>query len=410
MFKALNIRIYPNTKQQDYLNNLFGCYRFVFNSCLNLKKTTYIETKQNLGLKELGNYFHNELTKNPEYEFLNQHNTKVLKQAILNLMESYKRFFVNGNGFPKFKSKHDNKKSCRFPIEAISKKNDYLSNHLSLTKELKNIKFKTSDKYRTYLNDYKDNIRSATLSKSKSGKYFLSILIDIPKSDKPLPETNKIIGVDVGIKDFIVDSEGNKYENIKIIRNNQRKITKLQRKLTKKQKNSKNKEKCRLKLAKYYEKLNNIKQNYLHTLTNKLINENQVICMEDLNVSGMLKNHKLAKSIQELSLYNFKNMLKYKALWYGKNVIEVDRFFPSTKICSCCGFKNDSLSLKDRTWRCENCHSEHDRDINAAINIKNEGIKIFNNKIPIRNGEFKPLENTGCRFDEEGKRDLHRFS
>lgn len=412
MLKALRLRIYPTTKQQDYLNNLFGCYRFVFNSCLDKKIKAYTLNKQNLGLKELGNYFHQELTKNEEYSWLNKHNTKVLKQSVINLLDSYKRFFVNGNGFPKFKSKYDNKQSCRFPVDAISRKNNYLSNHLTLTKELKNLKFKTSEKYHIYLNEYKDFIISATLTKSKSGKYHLSILIDLPK------ETNKIIqkpknvfiGIDFGIKDFIVASDGTKYENLKTIRNNQRKISKLQRRLSKKQNDSKNKEKTRIKLAKYYEKLNNIKQNYLHEISNKLINENQVIVMEDLNVSGMMKNHNLAKSIQELSLHNFKSILQYKATWYGRDIVEIDRYYPSSKLCSCCGYKNNSLSLSDRQWKCPECHVVHNRDFNASINIVNEGRRLYEEKIPIRNGEFKPLENTGYRFDEEGKEDLSIFS
>lgn len=409
MLKALKVRIYPNNNQVDYLNNLLGSYRFVFNSCLNLKKNTYIESKQNLGLKELGNYFHQELTKNPDYVWLNDHNTKVLKQSILNLMESYKRFFVNGNGFPKFKSKYDTKQSCRFPLEAISKKNDYLSNHLNLTKELKNLKFKCSDKYKNYLNQYKEFIKSATLTKSKSGNYHLSILIDLP-NHKQLPQTDKVIGIDLGIKDFIVDSDGNRYENLKTIRTNQRKISKLQRRLSKKVNKSKNKDKQRIKLAKYHEKLNNIKTNYLHQISNKMISENQVICMEDLNVSGMMKNHMLSKSIQELSLNNFTNMLKYKAIWNDRDLIQIDRYFPSSKLCNVCKTKNDELTLKDREWQCKSCQAKLDRDINASINILNEGMKLYKNKIPIRNGKSTPLETSGYAVNELGKRNLRSFS
>ena len=409
MLKALKLRIYPNTNQQVYLDNLLGSYRFVYNSCLNLKKQKYIDSKENLGLKELGNYFHNNLTKNKEFEWLNEHNTKVLKQSIMNLMESYKRFFVNGNGFPKFKSKHDFKQSCRFPVEAISKRNNYLSNHLTLTTQLKNVKFKCSDKYRIYLNDNKENIKSATLSKSKSGKYFLSILIDLPIA-KQVPKTNKVIGIDLGIKDFIVDSNGNRYKNLKSIRTNKKKISKLQRRLSKKVKGSKNKEKSRIQLAKYHEKLNNIKTNYLHEVSNILINENQVICMEDLNVSGMMKNKNLAKSLQELSLHQFTSMLKYKSNWYNRDLVQIDRFFPSTKLCNCCGYKNINLTLKDREWKCPECKMKHDRDINASINILNEGLKILSNKIPIRNGESTPLETSGYTVNELGKRNLHRIS
>jgi putative transposase len=374
--KALKVRLYPNKEQENYINKLLGSYRFVYNQCLALKKDTYIKDKTNIGLKELGNYFHQDLTKNPEYQWLNEHNTKVLKQSVINLLDSYKRFFVNGNGFPKFKSKHDNNQSCRFPIEAISRKNDYLTNRLSLTTQLKDIRFKTSDYYHKLLNEYKLNIKFATLTKSKTNNYFLSILVDVNET-KELPKTDNIIGIDLGIKDFVITSDGETFENIKIKRNNKQKLNKLHKQLSKKQKGSKNRNKSRIKLAKFYEKLNNQKENYLHSVVNSLLNENQVIVMEDLNVSGMMKNHKLAKSIQELSLYKFKSILKYKAEWYNRDIVEIDRYYPSSKLCNVCGYKKTDLTLKDREWVCPQCGTTHDRDHNAALNIKNEGIKIL---------------------------------
>jgi putative transposase len=405
--KALKLRIYPNKSQQDYINNLIGSYRFVYNKCLDKKIKAYTINKQSLGLKELGNYFHHELTKNPEYNFLNEHNTKVLKQSVITLLDSYKRFFVNGNGFPKFKSRKDNKQSCTFPLQAISKTNTF-DNKITLNKQLKNLKFKTSDKYIIYLKIYKDNIRSATLSKTKSGNYFLSILIDLPKETyKIIPKPiNNIIGIDLGIKDFIVDSDGNRYENIKTIRNKQKKISKLQRRLSKKQNGSNNKNKCRIKLAKYHEKLNNKKQYYLHEISNKLINENQVICMEDLNVSGMLKNHNLAKSIQELSLHKFKTMLQYKSLWYGRDIVQIDRYYPSSKLCNCCKTKNNNLTLSDREWVCDECGVVHDRDINAAINIRNEGQRLYEEKIGCSTTEFTSTEISGYTVDEVERVDM----
>lgn len=409
MLKAIKIRLYPNKTQEVYIGKLLGSYRFVYNQCLSLKKEKYIEDKTNLKLTELGQYFHNNLTKNEEYKWLNEHNTKVLKQSIITMLDAYKRFFVNGAGFPKFKSKHD-KQSCRFPLEAISKRNDYLSNRLTLTSDLKNVKFSCSDKYTKYLDKYKDAIKSATLSKSKSGKYFLSILVNsdeiIIKENKP---HNDFIGLDLGIKDFIITSEGKTYENIKIKRNNNKKLVKLNRLLSRKQKGSKNKNKARIKLARFYEKLNNKKENYLHLVTNQLLNENQVIVIESLNVKGMMQNHKLAKSIQELSLYRFKEMLRYKSDWHGNSIVEIDRFYPSSKLCSVCGYKKDDLRLKDRKWACPDCGSIHHRDINAAINILNEGKRLLNNKIPIRCGKLMPLESSDCTLDELGNRGLHNF-
>ena len=422
MIKAVKIRLYPNKTQEIYISKLLGCYRFVYNQCLDKKIKAYTENKTNLGLKELGNFFHQELTKNTEYEWLQEHNTKVLKQSIINLLDSYKRFFVNGNGFPKFKSKHDNNNTCRFPLEAISKKNIYSDNKISLTKELKQIKFKCSDKYIDYLSNYKESIKSATLTKTKSGKYYLSILIDLP-INKELPITDNIIGIDLGIKDFIVDSNDKHYENIKIKRNNTKKLRRLNKSLSRKINGSKNKTKCRVKLAKYHEKLNNIKENYLHQISNKLLNENQVIVMEDLNVKGMLKNHCLAKSIQELSLYRFKSILVYKSSWYGRDLVQIDRWYPSSKLCNKCGYKNINLKLSDREWICSECNTVHDRDLNASINILKEGLRILNisetkpeelriidKSVPIRYGELTPIESSGYTLEEIGISDLVDFS
>ena len=411
MLKAIKIRLYPDNIQKDYINNLLGSYRLVYNLALNNKINAYSLDKANLGLSELGNYFHNDLTKDPNYHFLNEHNTKVLKQSIINLLDAYKNFFKQKTGFPKFKSRKDNKQSCRFPIDAISKSNDYSSNYLTLTKQLKNIEFRCSNYYHYYLNTYKSGIKSATLTKNKSGNYYLSILIE-GNIDKELPKSDKIIGIDLGIKDFIVTSDNERYVNIKSIRNNEKKLKRLQRSLSNKQfiktgefkfskkynkdieikKPSKNREKARIKLAKFHEKLTNIKENYLHSIVNKLLSENQTIVIEDLSVSNMIKNHKLARSIQELSLYRFKQILLYKSEMYGKEVIIIDRFFPSSKLCSLCGYKNNDLKLRDREWLCPHCGQLHDRDLNASLNIKNEGIRIKNSKIGDRITEFKSEE------------------
>lgn len=408
MIKALKIRLYPNQQQASYIDNLLGSYRFVYNKCLNHKITAYTEHGKSIGLKELGNYFHQELTKNPDFDWLNEHNTKVLKQSVINLLDSYKRFFVNKAGFPKYKSRKEFKQSCRFPVEAISRRNTYINNKISLTSNLKDIKFKTSDKYIKYLSEYKSNIKSATLTKSKSGNYHLSVLIELP-CDKTLPKTDKVIGIDLGIKDFIVTSDNQTFENLKSIRSNQKKLNKLHKDLSRKQNKSNNKTKARIKLAKFHEKLHNIKDNYLHHISNQLINENQVIVIEDLNVSGMLKNHCLAKSIQELSLNKFKQLLTYKCDWYSRDLIEVDRFYPSSKTCSCCGYKNPNLTLNDRTFKCPICGVSIDRDYNAAINIRNEGRRLLNNKIPIRNGELTPMEISGYTVADVGRKSLTSF-
>ena len=336
------------------------------------------------GIKDTGKYL-TELKQ--EKEWLKESHSKVLQQSLINLEVAYKRFFKNNNGFPKFKSKHKNNQSCRFPVDAIAK-SGVTGNRINIINALKDIHYKCSSNDEKYLNKNQSLIKSGTLSKTKTGNYYFSILIDKP--NKTIEKTaNHIIGIDLGIKDFIVSSEGTKYENLKSKRLNKNKLARLHRELSRKVKGSNKRNQARIRLAKTYEKLNNIKEYYLHSITNQLLSENQTIVMEDLNVKGMLKNHKLAKSIQELSLNRFKTILKYKAEWYGREVIEVSRWFPSSKLCGACGYRNKELTLKDREWVCPECGVVHDRDLNAAMNIRNEGIRI---KIGLSSPELTPQE------------------
>jgi putative transposase len=391
MLRAIKVRLYPNITQENYINKLLGSYRFVYNQSLNKKINEYNNSKINHNLTSLGKFFHNDLTKNPDFIWLQEHNTKILKQSIIDLLDAYSRFFKQGSGFPKFKSKHD-KQSCRFPLEAISKKQDFSKSKINLS-NLKDLKFKTSNKYINYLIKNQSNIKSATLSKNKSNEFYLSILIDgdlLKQLDNPI---NFSIGIDLGIKDFVITSKGDKFENIKLIRNNKEKLSKLQKQHSRKKKGSKNKEKARKRLARFHQHLTNIKENYLHKVSNTLLNENQVICMENLNVSGIMKNHKLARSIQELSLYRFESILKYKSVWYDRAIINIDRFYPSSKTCSDCGYINHELKLSDREWICPDCGVLHDRDLNASINIEQEGLKIYNEQIGQRLPEFTLVDN-----------------
>ena len=371
MLKSIKIQIYPNSNQIIYINNLLGSCRFTYNKLLSHKIETYNNTKITLGLNELSKYLVYNL-KN-EYLFLKEINSKVIQQEIINLETTYKNFFKNNFGFPKFKSKKNNRNSCRFPIDGISR-NPIIGNRINIITPLKNILFKCSQKDEKYLNKNKKYIKSGTLSLTKSGKYHFSILIDID-NNKILPISNNIIGLDLGIQDFIVTSINTKYSNIKSIRNNENKLKKLHKQLSKKQNNSKNKEKCRIKLAKFHNKLNNKKEYYLHQVVNELLSDNQTIVIEDLNIKGMLKNHCLAKSIQELSINRFKQILTYKCNWYNRDLIIIDRFFPSSKLCNVCKTKNTELTLNDREWTCQICNAVHDRDVNAGKNIKNFGLR-----------------------------------
>ena len=401
MFNSIKLRLYPSKEQEIYINKLLGSCRFIYNQCLNKKITEFKELKINHNLSSLQKFLHNDLLKDINYRWLQEHNTKVLSSSILNLIDSYSNFF-KGYGFPKFKSKND-KQSCRFPLQAISKKQDFSKSKITLTKQLKDLKFKTSDKYINYLIKNQSNIRSATLSKNKSNEFYLSILIDGDLLKILNEPKNKIVGIDLGIKDFVITSKGQKFENLKLIRNNQKKLSSLQKQHSRKKKGSKNKEKARKRLARFHQRLTNIKENYLHKIVNTLLNENRVICMEDLNVKGMMKNHNLARSIQELSLSRFEIILKYKSNWYDRQVINIDRFYPSSKTCSDCGYINHDLKLSDREWVCPDCGIIHDRDNNAAINIEQEGLKIFKNIIPICDGKLTPLESRHKTLNELGK-------
>lgn len=378
MLKAIKIRLYLNDEQKVYVNKLLGSSRFVYNQCLAYKIDQYQNHNNLVSFSNTGKYL-TKLKNDDEFSWLKESHSKVLQQCLINLDIAYKSFFNNGNGFPKFKSKHNNQ-SCRFPVDAIGK---IKGNRINIIRPLKNIHFNCSKRDEKMLNNYQHNIKSGTLSKTKSGNYYFSILLEL-KLDKTLPKpTTDIIGIDLGIKDFIVDSNGYKFENIKSTRNNEKKLKKLNQNLSRKKKGSKNQEKSRIKLAKYHEKLTNKKEYYLHSIVNQLLSENQTIVIEDLNISSMLKNKYLAKSIQELSLFRFKQILEYKAKWYGREIIQIDRWFPSSKLCNCCGYKNQKLELKDREWDCPSCGSKLDRDLNAAINILNEGKRIKNTEIKV---------------------------
>jgi putative transposase len=381
MLKAIKLRLYPTVEQIIYINKLFGTSRFVYNQCLNYKINEYQLNKKSINFGEIGKFL---TSLKLEFEWIKESHSKVLQQQLINLDRAYNNFFKKGNGFPKFKSKHE-KQSCRFPVDAIS---SIKGNRINIINTLKDIHYKCSKDDERYLNHHQLEIKSGTLSKTKSGNYYFSVLIDRP--NKILKDAkNDVMGIDLGIKDFIVTSNGERFENIKIKRNNTKKLKRLNQLLSRKQKKGKNKEKSRIKLSKFHEKLNNIKNYYLHSVSNQLLNENQVIVIENLNVNGMMKNHRLAKSIQELSLNEFKTMLMYKANWSDREIIQVDQWFPSSKLCSVCNYKNTDLTLKDRSWVCPNCKTNHDRDLNAAVNIRNEGMKI---KIGLSSPKLKPLE------------------
>lgn len=389
MLKAIKIRIYPNKEQTQFINKQLGSCRFVYNECLAYKTNTYKEEKVSISPAEVISHL---VVLKERFPFLKEVHSKVLQQTIRDLNQAYTNFFKNGNGFPKFKSKKDNRQSCRFPKDAFIGIN---GNRISLIKALKNIHFKCSRKDERYLNKRQEHIHNITLIKTCSGKFFLSVLVDFEPEIKET--TGSVIGLDLGIKNFIVDSNGNRFEKNNFFKKTERRLKHLNRQFSKKKTlktgkqvfskkwnkmvdetiASHNKEKLRKRIAKLYEKITNQRLNYIHQLTSQLVNENQIICVENLNVNGMIKNHKIAKHIQDAGFNEFIRVLEYKCKLYGRELVKIDRWFPSSKKCNHCGYINKELRLSDRQWICPECGSVIDRDYNAALNILEEGMRIY---------------------------------
>lgn len=359
MLKAYRYRIYPNNSQKEMFEKHFGCVRFVYNYGLQRKIEHYTGTGKSLSCFDLNNELVNKLKK--EYVWLKEVNSQSLQRANANLDNAFTSFFHKGGKFPKFKSKK-NKKSFQCPQ---LNKVDFERQKLSIIK-IPNIKI---DIDRTF----EGNIKAVTISKTNTDKYYASILVDDGKElpEKVTAEKDKSVGIDLGIKDFAILSTGEKISNPKHYKKSEKGIKRAHKNLSRKKKGSNNWKKAKKKLALKYEKVTNQRRDFLHKLSTRLIRENQAVCLEDLNVSGMMKNHKLAGSIGTSGWYEFRRQLEYKSNWYGKEVRVIGRFEPSSKICSICGKVNHNLELKDREWVCSNCQTVLDRDVNAARNILN---------------------------------------
>ena len=369
MLKAIKIRIYPTAEQVDFINKQLGCCRFVYNNCLAFRKDSYQNEHVSVSSSEAVKHI---TSLKKDNEWLKDVHSKVLQQSVRDMNQAYDNFFKLHRGFPKFKSKHDNRQSCRFPKDAFI---GVRGNHIDLIKALKDIHFKCSRNDERYLNRNQDKVKSITLSREPNGKFYLSVLIDKPL--RQVPQSSSMVGLDLGIKDFAVTSDGQVIENFHFKKNEESRLKRLQRQISKKIVGSKNREKARLRFAKLNEKISNRKLNFLHDVTNHLIDENQVIVMEDLNVKGMVRNHKLAESISEVNWGEFRRILAYKAAWHGRQLVFIDRFYPSSKRCNHCGYIYKELTLKDRQWVCPECGSLIDRDYNAALNILEEGERII---------------------------------
>lgn len=367
--KAFNIRLYPSKGQANFINKTIGGCKLAYNVMLKSKQY-------------LWNNYH--ITYNPKIaqliedigEPLEHVDSQGLVNTLMYLNKAYSNWFNSLSGknkckqkAPKFKDTKSRTGSYRNAM--IKKDIDKLivDNKIFLPCA-KRVKFRG-----TIEKDKIKKIYNITVKRTNTGKYFGSICCDVEVNE---PEhTGEIIGIDLGIKDLIIDSNGTKYDNKKFLKESERKIKHLQRELSRKKKGSHNREKARLKLAIAHEKLSNKRNNYLHQLTTKLVKENSIICIEDLNVKGMLKNHKLAKSIADCSFSMIRKMLEYKCQWYNRKLVVIDRWSPTSKKCNCCGHIMKDWNLGIREWDCPNCGTHHDRDINAAKNILDESMKIL---------------------------------
>lgn len=372
--KAYKFRIYPTEEQEIFFAKTFGCVRKVYNLMLNDRKKAYEEVKNDPSKKMT---FPTPAKYKKEFPFLKEVDSLALANAQLNLDKAYKNFFRDKSvGFPRFKSKKN-------PVQSYTTNNQNGTVALIDSKFIKVPKLKSLVRIKLHRQP-KGMIKSATISRHASGKYYISLLCKEEISE--LPKTNSAIGIDLGITDFAILSDGQKIDNNKFTSKMEKKLKREQRKLSKRALLAKNKgiplseaknyQKQKRKVARLHEKVMNQRTDFLNKLSTEIIKNHDIICIEDLNVKGMLRNHKLARSISDVSWSSFVAKLQYKADWYGREIIKVDTWFPSSQICSECGHKDGKKSLDIREWTCPICHTHHDRDINASINILIEGLRI----------------------------------
>lgn len=362
--KAFKFRLYPNAEQRQALERQFGCARFVFNYFLRERMDFYAahkgEKKQGLNYNDTASHL-TALKREPEYAWLKEVNSQSLQTALRDLDTAYGNFFAQRAKFPNFKSRRDKQSFC-------------VPQHFSLDAEKGRLNIPKLTPLRIVVHrPVEGNIKSVTISRNPSGRYFASLSCVVEKPEPLRRRMGKELGLDLGLKSFLVTSEGEKVDPPQYLRRAEEKLCRLQKQLSRKRASSQNREKARLKVAGLHEKIANQRADFLHKQSRRRIDENQAIYVEDLHVNGMLRNHRLARSISDAGWGEFLRQLEYKAAWYGCCFKQIGTFYPSSKLCHRCGYRKDDLTLADREWDCPECQTHHDRDVNAALNILQEG-------------------------------------
>ena len=359
-YKAYKYRIYPNKEQQELISKHIGCCRYVYNLCLEKKINAYKTSKKNLSKFDLEKLLP-VLKKKKEAAFLKEVNSQSLIAAVFNLDNAYKRFFKENKGFPKFKSKRNSKQSFQI---VQNTKVDFDGNKVYIPK------FKEGIKCRFH-RFFDGKIKTSTISRTSTGKYFISILVELDEDNpkkKPIDE-NQAVGIDLGIKTFATLSNGEEIPNPKNLKNAMTRLKRLQRRLSRKVKDSNNRERARKVLACQYERVTNRRNDFLEKVTHHLVTTYDTICLETLSAKNMMKNHHLAQALSDIAIGRFNERIEQKAEWYGVNILRIGRFEPSSKMCSC-GYVYKDLKLSQRVWTCPNCGRTNQRDLLAAQNIK----------------------------------------
>lgn len=360
--KAYRFRVYPTQEQEQQLAHTFGCVRFVYNWALRLRSDAWYNESKRLGYHESSGAL-TALKKNTDYSWLNDISCVPTQQTLRHLQTSFKNFWDGRASYPTFKKKRS-AQSAEYTRSAFK----WSNGELTLAKHKEPLSIRWSQ-------EIPSKPTTVTVSKDSAGRYFVSMLCDA--EIEALPISKNSVGVDLGIKDSVVTSDGWKSGNPKYTTQYEAKLVKYQRRLSKMQKGSANFRKEKLKVARVHAKIADSRKDYQHKLTTKLIHENQIISLESLQVKNMVKNHKLAKAISDAGWGEIVRQLEYKAAWYGRTVVKIDKWYPSSKRCSGCGYTLERLDLSVRSWCCPECHSVHDRDTNAAVNIKAAGQAVL---------------------------------